>query len=169
MLQSYILCLLSVLAFAGLTAVEARRPLIRAPRDARRTGDYMIVLDKDLSSEKFHQLLAQISKVSDGAAVQSYVENVAKVVTASLSPYSLEIVSLQKTSGLTITIYIAFRCVCTRAIKLGYDTHDPQQLSDRCTVCNAPRVRAACFGKQNTNSSSYNLSKIFSANKQTFL
>ena len=93
MQQSYKLCLLSVLAFAGLVAVEARRPLIRAPRDARRTGDYMIVLDTTLSAEDFRQLLARISKVSDGAAVQRYVENVAKVVTASLSPYSLEIVS----------------------------------------------------------------------------
>ena len=113
MLQSYLLCLLSVLAFAGLAAVEARRPLIRAPRDARRTGDYMIVLDENLSSEEFRQLLARISKVSDRAAVQNYVENVAKVVTASLSPYSLEIVSLQKTAGLTITIYLAVLCVQT--------------------------------------------------------
>lgn len=87
----YLFRLFSVFAIAGLAA--GRRPLIRAPRDAKLTGDHLIVLDSALSKEDFHRLLARISKVSDGAAVHSYVENVAKVITASLSPYAMEIVS----------------------------------------------------------------------------
>lgn len=68
--------------------------MIRAPRDAGATGDYMVVLDNALSKEDFRQLLARISKVSDGATVHSYVENVGKVITVSLSPYAIEIVSV---------------------------------------------------------------------------
>lgn len=92
MQRGYLLCLVSVLAFAGPAA--GRRPLIRAPRDARTTGDHMIVLDRNLSPEDFRQLLARISQVSNGATVHSYVENVAKVITAPLSPYALEMVSI---------------------------------------------------------------------------
>lgn len=83
--------LLCVFAIAGLAA--GRRPLIRAPRDASTTGDYMVVVDNALSKEDFRRLVARISKVSDGATVPSYVENIAKVVTVSLSPYAVEIVS----------------------------------------------------------------------------
>lgn len=54
----------------------------------------MVVLDNELSKEDFRRLLARISKVSDGATVPSYVENVAKVITVSLSPYAVEIVSI---------------------------------------------------------------------------
>lgn len=91
MQQHYLFRLFSAFVFAGLVA--GRRPLIRAPREASLTGDHLVVLDNALSKEDFRQLLARISKVSDGAAVHSYVENVGKVITASLSPYALEIVS----------------------------------------------------------------------------
>ena len=46
-----------------------------------------------MSSEEFQRLLASISKIAGGAAVRRYVENVGKIVTVSLSPYALEMVS----------------------------------------------------------------------------
>ena len=91
MWQSFFLYVLLVLTAAGLAA--PRRPLVRLPRGAARTGDYMIVADKSLSSEDFRLLLARVSRLSNGATVRSYVENVGKVITASLSPYALEMVS----------------------------------------------------------------------------
>lgn len=88
--NSYFFSLLLWLAAA--TATESRKPIIRAPRDATTTGDHMVVLDENVSHEQFQRLLAQISRVSEGAAVRSYVESVAKVITAPLSPYALEMV-----------------------------------------------------------------------------
>ena len=82
-----------LLWLAAATATESRKPLIRAPRDATTTGDYMVVVEENVSHEQFQQLVARISKMSEGAAVNSYVENVAKVITASLSPNALEMVS----------------------------------------------------------------------------
>ena len=79
--------LLSVAVMAA-----GRRPLIRAPRDAAVTGGYMVVLEEKLSADEFRQLVARISRISGGSSVHSYVENVAKVVTVSLSPYALEMV-----------------------------------------------------------------------------
>ena len=71
----------------------------------------MIVVDSSLSSDEYHQLLARVSRVSDGAAIHSYVENVAKVITASLSPYALEMVrnSAKKTpqwSPVALHVYL---------------------------------------------------------------
>ena len=91
MQRGYLHCLLLLLAVASFTA--SRRPLIRAPRDARTTGSHLVVLDKNMSSEEFQRLLVSISKIAGGAAVRRYVENVGKVVTVSLSPYALEMVS----------------------------------------------------------------------------
>ena len=87
-----LLNLLLLAVFPGLA--EPRRPLVRAPRDAQLTGEHLIVADKSLSSEKFHQLLARISMPSNGATVRGYVENVGKVITATLSPYAKEMVRL---------------------------------------------------------------------------
>lgn len=92
-MHTYFFSLLLWLAVA--TAAASRKPLIRAPRDARITGDHMVVLDENVSHEQFQQLLVRISKVSEGAAVRSYVENVAKVITATLSPFALEKVRTQ--------------------------------------------------------------------------
>ena len=78
---------------ASASLATSRRPLVRAPRDAALTGEHLIVADKSLSSEEFRALLARVSKLSSGGTVRSYVENVAKVITTSLSPYALEMVS----------------------------------------------------------------------------
>ena len=98
MQQSYAFCLFFLLIFARV--VVPRRPLVRAPRDAPLTGNYMIVADKSLASAEFQQLLARVSRVADGAAVHSYVEKVAKVITVSLSPYALEMVSPPKKTAM---------------------------------------------------------------------
>jgi hypothetical protein len=84
-----VLNLLLLAVFSGL-AEPRRRPLVRAPRDAELTGEHLIVADKSLSSQEFHQLL---TRISNGATVRSYVENVGKVITATLSPYAREMVS----------------------------------------------------------------------------
>jgi proprotein convertase subtilisin/kexin type 9 len=83
-----VLNLLLLAVFSGL-AEPRRRPLVRAPRDAELTGEHLIVADKSLSSQEFHQLL---TRISNGATVRSYVENVGKVITATLSPYAREMV-----------------------------------------------------------------------------
>lgn len=84
--------LLLLAVIAGL-AESRRRPLFRAPRSAELTGEYLIVAEESQSPEEFRQLLARISRLADGGAVRSYVENVGKVITASLSPYAMELVS----------------------------------------------------------------------------
>ena len=92
MWQNLIFYTLLALTFADPAAL-LQRPLVRLPRDAPRTGDHMIVADKSLPPENFRLLLARVSQLSNGATIHSYVENVAKVITASLSPYALEMVS----------------------------------------------------------------------------
>ena len=83
------LALLLLMAFAG----AARRPFVRAPRDAGVTGDHLIVAEGSLSRELFRELVARVSRLSAGATVHGYVENIGKVICATLSPYALEMVS----------------------------------------------------------------------------
>ena len=84
--------LILLLAAAGAAGTLGRRPLVRAPRDtgSATTGDHLIVAEQSLSPEQFRELVARVSRLSGGAEVRSYVENVGKVITASLSPIALE-------------------------------------------------------------------------------
>ena len=76
-----------------LLCAESLSPIYKAPRDARTTGNYLVVLDHNTSREDFQQILARISQISGSEGVQSYVEHVGKVITVSLTPYALELVS----------------------------------------------------------------------------
>jgi hypothetical protein len=82
-------CLLA----AAICAAESRRPVIRAAPTATKTGNYVVVLRGNTTSEKLQHLLSRASKLSDDAKVHRYVEKVAKAITLKLSPYSLEVVS----------------------------------------------------------------------------
>ena len=68
-----------------------RRPLIRAPRDARTTGHYTVVLKKDTSEEEYLQATVKISRMGE---VHGRTHRLLKTLTLDVSPYALERVSL---------------------------------------------------------------------------
>lgn len=88
---SSLLVLLLLITLAG--SVVSRSPLVRAPRDAPTTGEYMVVAKRDITAEQFDSLLARVSELSDDRSIHRYVDNVGKVITVALSPYTLEAVS----------------------------------------------------------------------------
>ena len=85
----WIVCLLAV----ATCVAESRRPILRAAPNAVKTGNYVVVLRRNTTTENLQQLLSKASKHSDDAKVHRYVETVAKALTLKLSPYSLEVVS----------------------------------------------------------------------------
>ena len=78
---------------AATCVAESRRPVLRAAPNAVKTGNYVVVLRRNTTTEKLQQLLSKASKHSDDAKIHRYVETVAKALTLKLSPYSLEVVS----------------------------------------------------------------------------
>ena len=92
--KMHILFITSSLALTTLLlCAETLSPIYKAPRDASITGNYLVVLDRNTSREDFQQILARISQISGNNGVQSYVEHAGKVITVSLTPFSLELVS----------------------------------------------------------------------------
>ena len=89
MLAAWIVCLLAAATCEG----ESRRPVLRAAPTAVTTGNYVVVLRRNTTTETLHHLLSKASKHSDGTKVHRYVGTVAKAFTLKLSPYSLEVVS----------------------------------------------------------------------------
>eukprot|EP00731_Ephydatia_muelleri_P011000 Em0005g1586a len=72
-------------------ATESRRPVLRAAPTAVTTGNYVVVLRRNTTTETLRRLLSKASKHSDDAKVHRYVGTVAKAFTLQLSPYSLEV------------------------------------------------------------------------------
>ena len=89
MLAAWIVCLLAVATCEG----EIRRPVLRAAPTAVTTGNYVVVLRRNTTTETLQRLLSKASKHSDDAKIHRYAETVAKALTLKLSPYSLEVVS----------------------------------------------------------------------------
>ena len=85
----WIVCLLA----AATCAAESRRPVLRAAPTAVTTGNYVVVLRKNTTTETLYHLLSKASKYTDDAKIHRYAETVAKAFTLKLSPYSLEVVS----------------------------------------------------------------------------
>ncbi|KAL5493194.1 hypothetical protein EMCRGX_G014336 [Ephydatia muelleri] len=74
-----------------MSATESRRPVLRAAPTAVTTGNYVVVLRRNTTTETLHHLLSKASKHSDDTKVHRYVRTVAKAFTLKLSPYSLEV------------------------------------------------------------------------------
>ncbi|KAL5493199.1 hypothetical protein EMCRGX_G014343 [Ephydatia muelleri] len=83
----WIVCLLA----AATCAAESRRPVLRAAPTAVTTGNYVVVLRKNTTTETLYHLLSKASKYTDDAKIHRYAETVAKAFTLKLSPYSLEV------------------------------------------------------------------------------
>ncbi len=86
-----VICFL-VLAGAGTT--NARKPVIRSPRDVPTTGCYIVVLKETIAPEEFEQVLSRVREVSVDKRVYAAVKNVQKAITVKLSAEGLEEVSL---------------------------------------------------------------------------
>ena len=83
----------SLLAGAGIT--NARKPVIRSPRNVPTTGCYIVVLKETTTLEEFQQILSRVKEVSVDRKVYAAVKNVQKAFTVKLSAEVLEEVSLQ--------------------------------------------------------------------------
>eukprot|EP00731_Ephydatia_muelleri_P010949 Em0005g1535a len=55
------------------------------------TGNYVVVLRRNTTTETLQRLLLKASKHSDDAKIHRYAETVAKALTLKLSPYNLEV------------------------------------------------------------------------------
>ena len=86
----YVFSLLVVLT----VAIEAKK-ILRAQAGAATTGNFMVVLDKGVSSERFRQLVQLVGGNAEDQKVYSQVDGMfAKVITAKLSEEALEKVRL---------------------------------------------------------------------------
>ena len=85
----WIVCLLAV----ATCVAESRRPVLRAAPNAVTTGNYVVVLRRNTTTETLQEIMSRASKYSDDNMVHRYVDTVAKAFTLKLSSYSLEVVS----------------------------------------------------------------------------
>ena len=95
----WIVCLLA----AATCVVESRRPVLRAAPTAVTTGNYVVILRKNTTTETLQRLLSKASQYANDNRVHRYVETVAKAFTLQLSSYSIEMVSHN---------YCSITCAC---------------------------------------------------------
>ena len=82
-----------------IVAVEAKK-ILRAQEGAATTGNFIVKLSADTSSERFDDLAKHIeSKAGDGRVHAKVDGKFAKIITARLSETDLEMVSCESTGN----------------------------------------------------------------------
>ena len=72
------------------SAVQSRQPLVKAPQDADKTGQHIVVLKKDSSKSDLHNVINKIKRMSEDAYIHRYTEHVGKTITVDVPEHVLE-------------------------------------------------------------------------------
>ena len=92
-----------------IVAVEAKK-ILRAQEGAATTGNFIVKLSADTSSERFDDLVKHIeSKAGDGRVHAKVDGKFAKIITARLSETDLEMVSCESILVIDIIICEIYR------------------------------------------------------------
>ena len=87
-------------------AVEAKK-IIRAQAGAATTGNFIVKLSMDTSSERFNDLVKHIEREADDNKIHGRVDGrFAKIISARLSERALEMVS-------SVYLHILIVCIFT--------------------------------------------------------
>ena len=70
-------------------------PLLRMPANSAGTGCYFIVLKEKTSEAEMQQLMATISRYAEDSRVYTVIKKVSKAFTVKLSPFALQLVSIE--------------------------------------------------------------------------
>ena len=81
-----------------IVAIEAKK-ILRAQEGADTTGNFIVKLSADTSSERFDDLVDYIDSEAEDGVHTIVNEKFAKIITARLSETALEMVSCKNTSN----------------------------------------------------------------------
>ena len=72
------------------SAIQCRKPLVKAPQDADKTGQHIVVLKKDSSKKDLDDVISRIKRMSEDAHIHRYTEHVGKTITVNAPEHVLE-------------------------------------------------------------------------------